>query len=95
MFGILLSAFNSVLAWLLRTVLIKFVVFTALYMIVSELVLAMESWLPSGDGLTNAFAGISSATWYFLDLFAFSTGLPLIISAALTRFVIRRIPIIG
>jgi len=95
MFGILLSAFNSVLAWLLRTVLIKFVVFSALYMIVAELVNVMASWLPSGAGLTSAFAGISAGTWYFLDLFAFSTGLPLVISALLTRFVIRRIPVIG
>jgi hypothetical protein len=36
-----------------------------------------------------------SAAWYFLDLFAFSTGLPIIISAFLTRFLIRRLPVIG
>jgi hypothetical protein len=95
MFGILLSAFNSVLGWLVRTVVIKFVVFTALYMIVAELVSVMSSWLPTGTSLTNAFAGISAASWYFLDMFAFSTGVPLIISAYLTRFIIRRVPVIG
>jgi hypothetical protein len=30
-----------------------------------------------------------------LDLFAFSQGLPLVLSAVVTRFIIRRIPLIG
>ena len=95
MFGILLSAFNSVLGWVFRTVLVKFVVFSALYMIVAELVAVIASWLPTGSGLTNAFAGITASMWYFLDLFAFSAGVPLIISAYVTRFIIRRVPVIG
>lgn len=95
MFGILLSALNAVLGFVLRTVVVKFVVFTALYWIVSELVGAITSWLPTGSALTSAFGGISAATWYFLDLFAFSAGLPILVSAFLTRFIIRRIPVIG
>lgn len=95
MFGILLSALNSVLGWAFRAVIIKFVVFTALYLVVHELVAVMVSWLPSGASLTSAFAGIGASTWYFLDLFAVSVGVPLLISAYLTRFIIRRIPVIG
>lgn len=95
MFGILLSALNSVLGWVFRGVVVKFVVFTALYLVVAELVGAMTSWLPTGAALTSAFAGIGAGTWYFLDLFAFSVGLPLLISAFVTRFIIRRIPVIG
>lgn len=95
MFAILLSAVNTLLAFLVRGVLIKFVVFTALYFVVSELVSAMVSLLPNGSSLTSAFTGISSATWYFLDLFAASQGIPLIIAALVTRFIIRRIPVIG
>lgn len=95
MFGILLSALNSVLAWAFRALVIKFVVFTALYLIVYELVSVMASWLPSGASLTSAFAGIGAGTWYFLDLFAVSVGVPLLLSAYLTRFIIRRIPVIG
>lgn len=95
MFGILLSAGNALLAWLVRGVLVKFVVFIALYWVVAELVAVMAGWLPSGSGLTSAFGGISAGTWYFLDLFAFSSGLPLLVSAFLTRFLVRRIPVIG
>lgn len=95
MFGILLSALNSILGWVFRGLVIKFVVFTALYLIVYELVSVMASWLPSGASLTSAFAGIGAGTWYFLDLFAVSVGVPLLVSAYLTRFIIRRIPVIG
>ena len=95
MFGILLSAGNALLGWLVRGVLVKFVVMGALYWIVAELVGVMASWLPTGAGLTSAFGGISAATWYFLDLFAFSNGVPLLIAALVTRFLIRRIPVIG
>lgn len=95
MFGILLSAGNALLGWFVRGVLVKFVVMIALYWIVAELVGVMASWLPNGAGLTSAFGGISAATWYFLDLFAFSNGVPLLIAALVTRFLIRRIPVIG
>lgn len=95
MFGILLSALNAVLSFVFRTVVIKFIVFTALYWVVAELVGAVSSWLPTGSTLSSAFGGISAATWYFLDLFAFSTGLPILVSAYLTRFLIRRLPVIG
>lgn len=95
MFGILLSALNSILGWVFRGLVIKFVVFTALYLIVFELVSVMASWLPSGASLSSAFAGIGAGTWYFLDLFAVSVGVPLLVSAYLTRFIIRRIPVIG
>lgn len=95
MFGILLSAGNALLGWLVRGVLVKFVVMVALYWVVAELVGVMASWLPTGAGLTSAFGGIGSATWYFLDLFAFSNGVPLLIAALVTRFLIRRIPVIG
>ena len=95
MFGILLSAGNALLGWLVRGVLVKFVVMIALYWIVAELVSVMASFLPTGSGLTSAFGGIGAATWYFLDLFAFSNGAPLLIAALVTRFLIRRIPVIG
>lgn len=95
MFGIFLSALNSILGWAFRTLVIKFVLFTALYLAVYELGSVMASWLPTGASLSSAFAGISAGTWYFLDLFAVSVGVPMMVSAFLTRFIIRRIPVIG
>jgi hypothetical protein len=33
--------------------------------------------------------------WYFLDLFNVTAGIPLLLSAWVTRFIIRRMPVIG
>lgn len=95
MFGILVSAFNTVLGFLLRSILVKFVFYFALYFVTTEFVAILLSLLPTSSSLNGAFSSIPSSVWYFLDLFQISFGLPLIISAFVTRFMIRRIPIIG
>ncbi len=95
MFGILLSAFNSVLAWLVRSVLIKFALFFGLYFVTTEFVAVITSILPTGSAVTGALGSLASSTWYFLDVFMFQTGLSMVVSAYATRFIIRRIPLIG
>lgn len=95
MYGILLSAFNSVLGWLVRSVLVKFAVFFALYFITTEFVEVISSMLPTGGAVTGALSSLTSSTWYFLDVFMFQTGLSMVVSAYATRFIIRRIPVIG
>lgn len=88
----------SVVSWLLREVVVKFVVFSALFAVVSFLVpYAIEflGALVDAGGLTNAFAGITPGMWYFLDLFRLDIGLPLCISALCSGFLIRRLPVIG
>lgn len=95
MFGILLSALNSVLAWVVRSLLVKFVLFFALYFITSEFVGFIVALLPGAGVVDDALSGIGAATWYFLDVFKIQAGLAMVISAYVTRFIIRRIPIIG
>ncbi|MGO3890881.1 MAG: DUF2523 family protein [Paenalcaligenes sp.] len=95
MFGILVSAFNLVLAWLIRSVLVKFFVFFALYFITSEFIVFVIEMLPNSTSVDGALAGIGSATWFFLDVFQVQAGLAMVVSAYATRFTIRRIPIIG
>jgi hypothetical protein len=95
MFAILLSAGNAILAWLVRSILVKFVVFFALYFITTEFVGLIATLIPDGSSVNGALSGIGSATWYFLDAFAITQGLSLVVSAYATRFVIRRIPVIG
>lgn len=99
-FGILVSAFNSILGFLLLSVLIKFVAFFALFFIVKEFIAVLVSTgiFPAADkssAVTSALSGIPSSVWYFLDIFSFSTGVSTVISAYATRFIIRRIPLIG
>lgn len=95
MYAILTSALWTVLSFLLRSVLIKFVVFFALFFITTEFIGVLTPLLPDASALNNSMAGIPSAVWYFLDIFNISTGLPTILTAFVTRFVIRRIPVIG
>lgn len=95
MFGILLSAFNTVLAWLVRSFLVKFVIFFALYFITTEFVTVITAYLPDGSSINSTMSGIGSATWYFLDVFQITSGISLVVSAYATRFIIRRIPVIG
>lgn len=95
MFGILISAFNFILAWLVRSVLVKFVFFFAMYFITTEFLAVIVNMLPTSSSLNTALSGIAANTAYFLDAFALQTGLSLVVSAYVTRFMIRRIPVIG
>lgn len=84
--------------WVFRDVVIKFLIFTALFAVVAFLVpkaIAMITpWIGTG-GLSSAFGGLGSGVWFFLDFFQLAYGVPLVISAFVTRFLIRRLPVIG
>jgi hypothetical protein len=97
MFGILVSAFNVVLGFVFRSILVKFVVMFALYFVVTGFVsvLANSGLLPSASSLSSSLGGIPSTVWYFLDLFSVSFGLKLVVAAMAAKFIIRRIPFIG
>lgn len=95
MFGILLSALNTVLGFVLRQVVVKFVVLFALYFVISAFVSVLGGFIPDPSSMTGALSGIASGTWWFMDLFAFSEGAPLVVTALVYRFLIRRIPLIG
>lgn len=95
MFGIVLSALFSALGFLLRSVLVKFVVFFALFFVTTEFVALVVPMLPGASSLTQAFQAQVPGVWYFLDLFKVGTGISACLSAFVTRFIIRRIPVIG
>lgn len=95
MFGIFLSALNVFLGFLLRSVLVKFATFFALFFITTEFISLLSELLPDSSALSGALGGIPGDVWYFLDLFNVSYGIPLLLSAWALRFIIRRIPVIG
>ncbi|MEI6628321.1 MAG: DUF2523 family protein, partial [Alphaproteobacteria bacterium] len=66
MFGILVSAFNTILAFILRSVLIKFVLYFALYFVTTEFVSILLTLLPTSSSLNGAFSSMPSSVWYFL-----------------------------
>jgi|APLak6261699311_1056244.scaffolds.fasta_scaffold00469_4 hypothetical protein len=97
MFGILTSAFNVVLGFVFRSIIVKFVLFFGLFFITTEFiqVLVSSGLLPTASSLNGVFGGIPAGVWYFLDLFNFSMGFSTGLAAFVTRFIIRRIPVIG
>jgi hypothetical protein len=95
---LLVPLIASAITWIFREIVVKFLVFTAAISLVVFLVPFVVSYL--GDFikpafLVSAFSQIPSEVWFFLDFFALDSGLPLVISAYVSRFLIRRMPVIG
>lgn len=81
-----------------RDVVVKFIVFTAVFALVAFVVPKAAGYLAPFLGvgsLTSAFSGLPSGIWFFLDFFNLAFGVPLLISAYVARFLIRRLPLIG
>lgn len=95
MFGILTSAFNAALGFVFRQVIVKFIVLFAIYFVIQTFAAVLSNFIPNPSNLVGALSNIPAGIWFFLDLCAFSQGVPLVISAAVYRFLIRRIPVIG
>lgn len=101
MFGIVMSALWAASGWLvtyvIRGVVIKFIVFTLLFYIVTEFVgvLMSSGILPSASKITDYTSLIPPSVDYFLTVFSFYAGLTMILSAYVSRFIIRRLPFIG
>lgn len=96
------KVFASALQWFLKYLItgigLKVLIFTAIYSILFILFPVLISFLPnwfSTGSITNAFQNIPSGIWYFLDLLSLNEGLSLVLTAYVTRFLIRRIPFIG
>lgn len=85
--------------WLLSGAQAKFVVFSVvvgIYSLVTFILLPEISCCGlSPVALTSAFNNLSPSTWYFINLFNFTAGLPIVICAFVARFIIRRLPFVG
>jgi Protein of unknown function (DUF2523) len=98
-FNLVLSALYTVTGFLIKSTIAKFFLFFGLFFVTTEFVPILftgaASLLPGTSAITNALGGLPAGIWYFLELMRIDIGLPSVISAWATRFVIRRIPIIG
>ncbi|MBD1226407.1 DUF2523 family protein [Xenorhabdus griffiniae] len=95
MYGFLLSALNTVLAYLFRAAVLKFIIFFSLYFIVQEFMTVIVELLPKSSNLQALFDLLPDSVWYFINLFQGVMGINLLIDAWFTRFIIRRLPFIG
>jgi hypothetical protein len=85
-------------AWLVREVVIKASVLAGLYWLLvylMPLVWGYVSGFVGVSGLTSLFNAIPDGVYFFLYAFKFDVGLPLCISAFVSRFLIRRLPVVG
>jgi len=88
----------SVINWIFRLAIVKFIVISAMVAVVSLLVpIAMEYLAPwlNVSSLNSAFGNVPGSVWYFLDFFAVPYGVKLLISAYVSKFMIKRLPFIG
>ncbi len=95
MFSILMSAFNASLGFIFRAVIVKFVVFFALYFVATGFIAYVIPILMEQMNISQAqslFSGLPSMTLFFLSYFKIGALLSAVMSAYATRFVIRRIP---
>ncbi|MEQ9917153.1 DUF2523 family protein [Pectobacterium aroidearum] len=92
----MLAALYTALSFLLRSVVMKFAVMFGLFFIVQELAPVLLSLVNvSPLPLIELFGQLPDSVWYFLNIFQVPTGITMMISAIIARFIIRRIPIIG
>jgi len=92
------ALFGPVIVFLLREIVVKFVVFSAVFALVAFFVPFAVTFLAPHIGvgsLSSAFSGLGAGVWYFVDFLNLGYGLPLVISAFVARFLIRRLPLIG
>ncbi|HAV8295218.1 TPA: DUF2523 domain-containing protein [Escherichia coli] len=95
MWAILLAAVNTAIAFVFRTVVIKFVLFTAVYLFISEIIPLVISRLPSAGNISDLFSRLPSGVLWLLHVFSVDVVLPVVVSAMFTRFFIRRIPFLN
>jgi hypothetical protein len=84
--------------WLVREVMVKFIVLAGLFAAVSVLmpiVVSVAGSVVSPTSLTSAWSALPAGLWWFLDWFQVGFGVPIVIAAWLSRFVIRRLPVVG
>lgn len=94
----ILAIFVPLVNWIFRGVIIKFVVLAGVFGFMAVVLpVAVDFVLPfiGVTQLTNAFGGLDAGVWFWLDFFALDYGVPLLISAHVARFLIRRLPVIG
>ena len=87
-----------VLGWFIREVVLKFVILAAIFAVLVIVVPMAANQLAPFIGTTSLsglFNAVPDSVYFFFYFFKLDVGLPLVISALVGRFLIRRLPVIG
>ena len=95
--SLILRLFSGFLGFAFKGIVANFFVFFALFFFTTEFFpVVIGLFLPKElPNLIALFIGLLDSIWYFLSILQIPTGITLVISAMLARFIIRRLPIIG
>lgn len=94
----MLAILAPLVSWLVRGVVVKFLYLTAIFALLAIVIpVGINLITPhiGTAGLNSAFGGVGAGVWWFLDFFNLAFGVPLLISAYVARFLVRRLPLIG
>jgi hypothetical protein len=95
---LLLPFLTSILGWIFRPIVVKFLILATIFFLLEALfpfLVGLIAPFIAPDALNSAFANIPSGVWWILNLARIDIGAPMVISAYITRFMIRRMPFIG
>lgn len=95
MWGLLTSAFNGAFGILLREITVKFLVFTAVTLLIAAIMAVVVDFMPSETNLTELFELLPDAAWYFINLAELPFGIQVVFTAVATRFVFGMLPVVG
>lgn len=97
MWGFFTSLLNTALGWIFRAVTIKFVLFTALVMILApltDLLLGLIDETALGE-LQDLVGSLPNDVLFYMLVFRLDVGIPLLVGAMIVKFFIRRLPFVG
>ncbi|HHR9067856.1 TPA: DUF2523 family protein [Salmonella enterica subsp. enterica serovar Birkenhead] len=92
---LLIAALGEILMFVFKQIVVKFVLFTILFLLLTQLAPLLTSYLPNGGSVAVLFSSLPPSVLWFLNVVAYDVTFPMIIVAYFTRFFIRRIPFLG
>jgi hypothetical protein len=97
MWSFFTSAINVALGFIFKLGTIKFVVFGALSLLLAPLMSLLMGLIDSTglNGIPSLVGQLPSDILFYMGVFRLDVGLPMLIAAMLTRFFIRRLPVVG
>lgn len=93
----MISLFGSLLSWVFRLSIIKFVVFGALALLLAPLMQLLLGLVDTSgiNEIPSLVSALPADLRFYLGVFKFDVGLPIIVAAVLVKFFIRRLPVVG
>jgi len=94
--GAILKFLVSVFSYIFSAFAIKFLVFGVIFIVITDVIpIFLQVFMPEGVDIQALLSGIPSDVAYFLSFFRIDFGIKAILTAYVSRFLIRRIPFIG